>query len=151
MIQLIKGPCFVGLAAVRQPGGAYKGTSFRVCVAPQLCGSAAARARRFRFVGPAAVRPLDPSQFPVLLLLSVGRYCSSATGPPTRGPKRKPLQRVQAPGAQSCDSYSVFGPLGVYFCDPCGGRRPRPKEMKKAFFDPVKMSLFDPPRGRPTA
>ena len=37
-------------------GTAYKGMSFRVCVAQQLCGPAAVRPRRFRCVGPAASR-----------------------------------------------------------------------------------------------
>ena len=99
-----KRPFFCRPRSRAAPGGAYKGTSLRVCVAPQLCGPAAARPRRFRFVGPAAVRPLDPCQFPVLLLLSVGRYCSSATGPPTRGPKRNP--------------YNVFGPRGHILATP---------------------------------
>ena len=55
---LTYGPSFpsrcVGPAAGAASGSAYKGMPFRVCVAPQLHGLAAARPRRFRCVGPAA-------------------------------------------------------------------------------------------------
>ena len=104
--------------------------SFRVCMAPQLCGPAAARPRRLRCVGTAAVRLRVPSQFPVLLLLSPGdekcnhyfffgpRGRKNATpttlwGP--RGPRKSPLQCFRAPGTEKCNPCSVFGPAFFFW------------------------------------
>ena len=53
MAPQLHGPAGLGasapqLCAFAASGIAYKGMSFRVCVAPQLCSPAAARHRRFR-------------------------------------------------------------------------------------------------------
>ena len=125
------------------PGSAYKGMSFRVCMAPKLCGPAAARPRRFRCVGTAAVRLRVPSQFPVLLLLSVLRVCSSATVPPPgaksitpiafSGPqarKTRPLQHFTAPRPEKCDPYNTLGPPGLKHATPTALWAPQARKMR---------------------
>ena len=137
----------VGPAAVRLPGlrtrVCHLGFAWpRSCAAPQLRGPAG-----LGCVGPAAVRPRVPSQFLVLLLLSGGRFRSSATVPllgaksvtPTTcwalgGPNVQPLQRFGTPGGEKCDPLLRFRPPGPQTCNPysvLGPRGPKTRPLQR--------------------